>query len=325
MVFLAGGIALPAADLTANGFPPVYPNIAPTAITLIGRTGVPESSSAHVQAWACIWFPGCTWETGEKRCSVGTDVPWLRGIPGPPYPTWWDPSEGDVWADVTGLAPGTYTGLLYVEGQGYEIEAAVCEVVLQVLPPTFPDVPVGFWALGQIEACFGAGIVQGYPDGLYRPDEPVTRDQMAVYISRAMAGGEDNVPPARYYPTPSFGDVPFSHWAYKYIEYVAANGVVAGYQGKHYEPGNPVTRDQLAVYIARSAVELACRADLSCYDPPPTPTFPDVAVSSWAYSHIEYCVEHGVVNGYEDGLYHPEIVVTRDQMAVYIARAFGLL
>jgi len=32
-----------------------------------------------------------------------------------------------------------------------------------------------------------------------------------------------------------------------------------------------------------------------------------------------------VVNGYEDGLYHPEIVVTRDQMAVYVARAFELL
>ncbi len=41
--------------------------------------------------------------------------------------------------------------------------------------------------------------------------------------------------------------------------------------------------------------------------------------------HIEYCVERGVVEGYDDGYYRPEDVVTRDQMAVYIARAFGLL
>ena len=39
---------------------------------------------------------------------------------------------------------------------------------------------------------------------------------------------------------------------------------------------------------------------------------------------MEYCVEHGVVNGYEDGYYHPEIVVTRDQMAVCVTRAFRL-
>ena len=44
----------------------------------------------------------------------------------------------------------------------------------------------------------------------------------------------------------------------------------------------------------------------------------------WAYAHIEYCVENGVVQGYQDGLYHPEKIVTRDQMAVYIARAFEL-
>jgi hypothetical protein len=39
---------------------------------------------------------------------------------------------------------------------------------------------------------------------------------------------------------------------------------------------------------------------------------------------VQACVTHGVVNGYPDGTYHPERQVTRDQMAVYVARAFGL-
>ena len=43
-----------------------------------------------------------------------------------------------------------------------------------------------------------------------------------------------------------------------------------------------------------------------------------------ADQHIEYYVEHAVVQGYDDGYYHPEYVVTRDQMAVYVARAFQL-
>ena len=37
-----------------------------------------------------------------------------------------------------------------------------------------------------------------------------------------------------------------------------------------------------------------------------------------------YCVEYGIVQGYLDGYYYPEAIVTRDQMAVYIARAFQL-
>jgi hypothetical protein len=43
----------------------------------------------------------------------------------------------------------------------------------------------------------------------------------------------------------------------------------------------------------------------------------------WAYKHIEYCKAQGIVSGYWDG-YHPADTVTRDQMAVYVARAFGL-
>jgi hypothetical protein len=49
----------------------------------------------------------------------------------------------------------------------------------------FPDVPVGFWADNEIEACVAAGVVQGYPDGLYRPTAWVDRAQMAVYSMRA--------------------------------------------------------------------------------------------------------------------------------------------
>jgi len=42
------------------------------------------------------------------------------------------------------------------------------------------------------------------------------------------------------------------------------------------------------------------------------------------YDHIEYAVGHAVVAGYPDGLYHPNYVVTRGLMAIYLARAFQL-
>jgi hypothetical protein len=53
--------------------------------------------------------------------------------------------------------------------------------------------------------------------------------------------------------------------------------------------------------------------------------FPDVPSDHWAYTYVEYCVEHDVVAGYPEGDYKPSNVVTRDQMAVYVVRAFDLV
>jgi len=69
---------------------------------------------------------------------------------------------------------------------------------------------------------------------------------------------------------------------------------------------------------------VAPSGDAGIADPEPPPTFPDVPPDFWAYKQVEYCARNGVVQGYDNGSYGPEVVVTRDQMAVYIARAFGL-
>jgi hypothetical protein len=80
----------------------------------------------------------------------------------------------------------------------------------------------------------------------------------------------------------------------------------------------------MAVYIARAMVAPTGEAALADYTPADPRNFPDVVEDFWAYTHTEYCVENGVVQGYDDGLYHPERVVTRGQMAAYVCRAFGL-
>jgi hypothetical protein len=64
---------------------------------------------------------------------------------------------------------------------------------------------------------------------------------------------------------------------------------------------------------------------LASYTPPSSPTFPDVSELYWAYKQIEFTASRGVATGYKDGLYRPASVCTRDQMAVYICRAFSLV
>jgi len=185
------------------------------------------------------------------------------------------------------------------------------------------DVPQSCWAFEAIAGCFDAGIVSGFADGAYGPAIVLDRAQMAVYVVRALAGAESNVPV--FTATPTFPDVPADNWALKYIEYAVDEGIVAGYDDELYHPEYSVDRAQMAVYIARSLVAPSGEAGLAAYVPSQPRDFPDASTGFWAYKHIEYCVEHGIVNGYDDGLYHPEYAVTRDQMAVYIARAFGLM
>jgi len=189
---------------------------------------------------------------------------------------------------------------------------------------TFSDVLSDHWAFEQVEACAAAGIVAGFDDGTYRPSLPVDRASMAVYISRALAGGDEYVPTAP--ATATFSDVPTDHWAYKYVEYAADQTIVGGYDDDTYRPAVQVTRDQMAVFIARAVVTPTGRPDLPSYTPPETATFSDVATDHWAYKYIEYIAQASVAvsQGYDDGTYRPDVVVTRDQMAVYVQRAFKL-
>ncbi len=180
--------------------------------------------------------------------------------------------------------------------------------------------PADFWAFPQIFACLQGGLVAGFPDGSYQPALPVTRDQMAVYIARGLAGGDANMPTA----TATFTDVGTDHWAFRYIEYCSARNIVQGYWDSTYRPQEPVARDQMAVYVARSVVNPRGEAGLAYYTAPATPSFPDVPADWWAFKYIEYCRSHAIVQGFPDGNYRPGVVVTRDQMAVYVQRAFQL-
>jgi hypothetical protein len=224
--------------------------------------------------------------------------------------------RGENFQSADGVSVNPVDGSCWVadDGNGQVVHLGI------ILP--FADVSGRHWSWEEIAACVGAGIVSGYEDGWYRPEAAVTRDQMAAYISRALAEGDENVPKPSGDAT--FDDVSSDHWAYAYVEYAAAANIVRGYEDGLYHPEQEVDRGQMAAYIARSMVDPTGEDGLTWYEPPAAPTFDDVSEGFWARVHVELCAEWDVVQGYDDGLYHPELVVTRDQMAVYITRAFDL-
>jgi hypothetical protein len=96
-------------------------------------------------------------------------------------------------------------------------------------------------------------VVRGYGDGLYHPERVIDRGHMAIYIARALAGGDACIP--REPPSPSyFDDITLTNnpGVRKYVDFLAARGIVRGYPDGLYHPEIVVTRDQMAVYVARA-------------------------------------------------------------------------
>jgi hypothetical protein len=210
--------------------------------------------------------------------------------------------------------------------------AAVAVVALAALGQAaraaeFTDVPKYHWAWRYVRGVSDAQIANGYPGTTtYKPDVVVTRDQMGVYVARGLAGGDDHVPSGPAEAT--FSDVAPGTWDYDYVEYCAdpARDVVRGFGGSSpvYGPDLPVTRESMAVYIARAVAG----GDTHVPTGPATPTFTDVT-GGWAYKYVEYCADpiRAIVLGYDDKggkAYRPGDLVSRAQMAVYVCRAFSL-
>ena len=113
----------------------------------------------------------------------------------------------------------------------------------------FTDVSADRWSCKYIKRLFELGITAGVGPGLFGPGDTVTRDQMAVFMTRAL----DEVPSDGYCGMEGpFTDVPYSSWSCKYVKRLMELGITSGIEEGLFGPGNPVTRAQMAVFLARA-------------------------------------------------------------------------
>ncbi|OEH93347.1 S-layer homology domain-containing protein, partial [Bacillus solimangrovi] len=113
----------------------------------------------------------------------------------------------------------------------------------------FPDVNSGDWFAPYVTALVNEGVISGFPDGTFKPQETLTRAQMAKMMAVAYGIGEDSSVDL------DFVDLGDSQWAKGYIGALVGAGIVEGLDATHYGPSQNVTRAQAAAFVYKTEVE----------------------------------------------------------------------
>ena len=217
-------------------------------------------------------------------------------------------------------SPGGFTVLgddLYFAANDNVTGFEPWKVSRAALLTTFQDVPPDHWAWAFVEALAAEGLTTGCAPRQYCPALLVSRAEMAIFLERGLHGGGYVPPPAT---GTVFTDVPASHWAAAWIEQFAADGITSGCAPSQFCPDALVNRAEMAVFLLRAKHGAA-------YTPPPATgtVFTDVPASYWAAAWIERLAAEGITTGCAPNQYCPGGSVSRDQMAAFLARTFGLL
>jgi len=171
--------------------------------------------------------------------------------------------------------------------------------------PVLNDVS-GHWAEADIQRLVQSGVVNGYPDGSFKPDAPITRAEFTAMLVRAFKLTAET--------GTSFADTA-GHWCEDAIGAAASLGVVEGYDSGTFGPDDPITREQLAVMLVR-AMEL----DLVTGS---TGFADDSSISEWARGFVAAAVEAGILAGYPDNTVRPQGTATRAECLTAVVNALA--
>lgn len=173
----------------------------------------------------------------------------------------------------------------------------------------------GHWAAAVVTALETRGLIHGDGTGNYRPQEPLTRAQMAKLL--AIGLGYEAEAEALSRTSSRFADVSDRHWGRGYIELVAELGIAEGYPDGTFGPDDPISRAEMATFIVRAA-GLSERARLS--QTAPTSYGDDALIPSWARGAIYVAQQEGLMQGMPDGNFYPGNSLTRAEGAAAIYR-----
>ncbi|WP_414623639.1 S-layer homology domain-containing protein [Calothrix sp. CCY 0018] len=182
----------------------------------------------------------------------------------------------------------------------------------------FPDIK-NHWAKEFIEALATRRILNGYPDGSFRPNHSVTRAEFAAIITSTF----DQISKKREYI--AFVDVPSSHWAFSAIKKSYETVFITGFPNRLFRPSNRITRANALVSII-SGLGFTSSVDSNLLS-----AFPQIyqdynQIPDYAKIAMAISTKAGLVASYPDiKLLNPTLAATRADISVFVYQALVYL
>lgn len=177
----------------------------------------------------------------------------------------------------------------------------------------FADLTSGSWYYDGVRYALENGLMTGTSARTFAPDRPVTRAMLVTILWRLAGEPYGRVSP--------FEDVLPGSWYAQAVSWAYDKGIVTGVTATSFQPGAPVTREQLCAILCRYAAltgkNTAASASLDA--------FTDRAqVSAYAEASVRWALQAGLLTGVGDGRLAPRSGATRAQLAVLLQRFAGL-
>ncbi|HEY9763586.1 MAG TPA: S-layer homology domain-containing protein [Trichocoleus sp.] len=175
----------------------------------------------------------------------------------------------------------------------------------------FSDVGFSYWARPVIERLAAENIIAGFPDGTFKPDQPVTRAQFAAIVEQAF-----DKPATR--SAGSFPDVPSNYWAQNVIREAYRSGFLSGYPDGTFKPNQEIPRVQVLVSLSNGLGLTASGSVSESLD-----RYQDEdQIPGYAEDEVAAATQNGVVVNYPSvDLLRPGQVATRADVAAFIYQA----
>ena len=174
----------------------------------------------------------------------------------------------------------------------------------KILPPLRDT--VGSWSMDSVLRLSDLGIIGGYPDGLFKPNKNVSKEEFLKMLLAAKPFESTTLPDSS-----PFSDVSTLRWSYSIIAKSVTSGILSvADEGGKFNPASAITREQMAVYTAK-ALKLPVTV---------TKPFSDASSITYHPDLISAAASSGIIGGYSDGSFKPKGNLTRAEAAVVITR-----
>lgn len=197
--------------------------------------------------------------------------------------------------------------------------AAALSLTAPAYAADFSDVAPGAWYAQAVDYCQDKGLMSGTGGGRFSPDGLMDRAMLAAVLHRVSGS-----PPAE--GGAGFTDVKPGSWYAEAVSWAAQAGVASGYGDGRFGPGDPVTREQLAVFLWKLAGSPAPEGSVQ-------PWADQGDISPYALQAAAWARSAGILSGVDGGRFAPKARTTRAQAAavlmnysrLYGGRMFSLL